>query len=651
MTIERKSRGSEIQRHQQRIFLCWNSENKAARDVIIGDLLSQDAGADCVVSWLEAPDDLADETMLEQELRETELLVLIVSQAFLEQANTRRPPEYRIAKEVKLPILPVALDPELFPRFTEQEGAVHGLSLLDGEYRTKLRDQLENLLTSEALIQEIHAKAFTGRLFLSYRKKDLALARGFMEAFHDNENFRSIAIWYDNFLRAGRVFDVEIETSIDNADVFALMATPNITERGNYVMTREYPYAVKRGKHIVAVEFEGLDKKEFEESYKRVDVCVSLDGLSAAFREALPAGAAVEDISPERGFLLGVAFLKGVMVEKDVDRALKLLADSANGGNLWSAVMLGQVNNDLLHFENAVKWYKRAAEISRVLNGETNAETAKIYQAIASVFAEHGEHKFALEWSLKAWPIWEKVSGTNDLNAAKTLMDICESYQNIGETEKVPPLLERAADIYNRAADAAKTDVITGYSNLAAAYHNNMNFARAMEMHLKAISMAEKTLGGENPLTARVYTRAALTYLRIGVRETALELLNKALVVNCRILPPEHPEIAAVYLLLGSVYERFQNYPLMLDALNKAKEIQEIVFGKGHWITALTYRDIGLLYARTGSYGAARDMLSPAFGALRKSLGMNHPFTLGVYKSLRDVLDRLGLSDGDNLYE
>lgn len=653
MTINRKARGSEIQRHQQRIFLCWNSENITVRDILIQDLLSQDAGTNCVVSWLETPNGIVDENELEQELQETEAIVLIVSQEFLDQAKTKLPPEYRIAKEIKRPILPVALEPMLFPQFTELAGAVHGISIIDEEYRIKLKAQLNNLLTSEDLIQEINNNAFTGRLFLSYRKKDLALARKFMKIFHDNKGFQSIAIWYDNFLIAGRVFDEEIEKSINNAEVFALMATPNITEPGNYVMQREYPYALKQKKCMVAVLFEDLDKSAFKNSYEHFNFCVPIEDIYTAFRKALPIKTFIFDITPERGFLLGTAFLKGIMVEKDVDRAIILLTNSAYGGNFQSAEMLGKVYFDLLKYDDALYWYKKAAEISQTKNGNDNTEAARIYSIIASNYIECGDYKSALEWSLKALPIQEKYPSKDSLEIAKTLIDICTSYQNIGigSTEMVTPLLERAVKVYDNVTDAAKEQIILGYSNIAITYHNSLSYAKAMEIHLKAISMAERVLGDENLLTAHVYIRAGLTYMRIGVLETALKLSNKALVINKKLLPSGHPEIAIVCELLSSVYDQLQIYPLMIDMLNEARIIREKIFGQNHQFTAFIYRDLGILYARTESYAAAKDMLLPAFNIFRKSLSMNHPITLGVYTILRNVFDKLGITNFDNLYD
>ena len=53
MNITRKSRGSEIPNQAQRVFLSHDENNTAIRDIIVSDLLSIDAGLDCVVSYLE----------------------------------------------------------------------------------------------------------------------------------------------------------------------------------------------------------------------------------------------------------------------------------------------------------------------------------------------------------------------------------------------------------------------------------------------------------------------------------------------------------------------------------------------------------------------------------------------------------------------
>jgi hypothetical protein len=58
MTITRKARGTEIPHRAQRVFFCCDPQNAGKKDDLIADLLSRDAGMDCVVSYLETEGDI-----------------------------------------------------------------------------------------------------------------------------------------------------------------------------------------------------------------------------------------------------------------------------------------------------------------------------------------------------------------------------------------------------------------------------------------------------------------------------------------------------------------------------------------------------------------------------------------------------------------
>jgi hypothetical protein len=54
MTSTQKTRGNKKPaRDTQRVFFCCDRRNTADREGLIADLLSQDAGMDCLVSYLE----------------------------------------------------------------------------------------------------------------------------------------------------------------------------------------------------------------------------------------------------------------------------------------------------------------------------------------------------------------------------------------------------------------------------------------------------------------------------------------------------------------------------------------------------------------------------------------------------------------------
>ncbi|MDR1130811.1 MAG: hypothetical protein LBL15_00135, partial [Oscillospiraceae bacterium] len=338
MNIIRRARGAELPKRMQKIFFSCDAGNADGRSALISDLLSMDAGMDCVVSYLAIPGEDIDENALKDELQENQALVLWVTDELLSAvAGSAFPIEYRIAEELHIPILPIANDGSLFPRFTEIAGAIHGIAMNDAEYRTQLKAQLESFLASEEVIRQIQERAFTAEVFLSYRKKDIKDARRFMKAFHDLEKFDAISIWYDGFLTAGRNFDYEIRDSITNCGAFVLLVTPNLATEGNYVQTAEYPFARQMNKPVVPAATIPTDQARFAALFPGAGLAVSVDNSAAlrtVFLEKLDESAYKWQMDSERAYLLGIAYVKGLGVERDFDRGMRLLKKAADGSDL-----------------------------------------------------------------------------------------------------------------------------------------------------------------------------------------------------------------------------------------------------------------------------------------------------------------------------
>ena len=377
MGIIRNARGSEISKQSQRVFLSYNGYDAATRDDIISDLLSMDAGTDCVVSCLENPDAVIDKEQLRNELYNTQLLVIWVTPMVIwvtpkmlqSITDEKWPIEHRLAQELQIPILPILNDDELFPLYEKKFGSIHCIAKFDNEYRIKLKHQMETSLVSKEIIRKIKEKAFTSAVFLSYRKHETSEARRFMKAFHDLEGFESISVWYDNFLTAGRNFDKDIIKSITNCNAFVLVVTPALATDGNYVQEKEYPFAQKIGKPIVAVEVVPTSQVQFSNFFPGTECPISLDdtvAIQKTFCDKLGASAFAKQLDSERAYLLGMAYLKGIDVERDFDRAVRLLSvateahtassiDAANQlANIYESVIFdGKWTN--LNFDKALQ--------------------------------------------------------------------------------------------------------------------------------------------------------------------------------------------------------------------------------------------------------------------------------------------------------
>ena len=206
--------------------------------------------------------------------------------------------------------------------------------LTEISYGDKLKKHLEAVLLSDETAKRVRA-AFDAYVFLSYRKKDRALANTLMRIIHSIPGCRDIAIWYDEFLTPGESFIQNIERAMEKSSLFTLLVTPNLLEEGNFVMTEEYPAAKRSGMDILPTEMVKTDRNLLVAKFDELPEPVKADDehFSEALLSVIKKIAISEnDSEPEHNFLIGLAYLDGIDVEVDVERGIELIKKAAEGG-------------------------------------------------------------------------------------------------------------------------------------------------------------------------------------------------------------------------------------------------------------------------------------------------------------------------------
>ena len=653
MNIIRKARGSELPKQAQKVFLYYNGHNVAERDAIISDLLSMDAGADCVVSYLKNLDAAIDEKQLRNEFSTTQLLVIFATLDLLQSITSGElPVEYRIAKELHIPIFPILNDDGLFTIYNEKLEPTHCIAKLDTEYRIKLKAQMEMLLVSEDLIEQIKKKAFTATVFASYRREELSEVRRFMKAFHDLRGFESISVWYDYFLKAGRYFGNDIKEAITSSDVLVLIVTPDLATEGNYVQRLEYPFAQEIGKPVVPVETTQTSHEKFHNLYSGAGCPIPLNDatmLQAAFRKILDASAFANQLDSERAYLLGMAYLKGINIEMDFDRAVRLLETatkeyttaSINAANQLASIYENGTGTNI-DFNTALLWHQKTLLIQEKVLGNEHPATTVTYNNIASIYENLGDYEKALEWCQNNIEICEYVFGIEHLNTASTYNNIALIYSRQGDYAKALEWHQKALSIYEKVLEREHLYTAVTYNNIALIYFRQGEYVKALEWHQKDLEICKKALGDEHPDTATAYNNIARVYENQGYFTKALELYQKALAICKRVLGREHPYTATIYNNIGIVYSHQENYDKALEWHQKSLEIREKVLGKEHPYTATTYNNIALAYHYQGNYAKALELYQKVLKIRKKVLGKKHPDTGIIYNNIAGVYDSLG---------
>lgn len=340
--------GRSPQGKQRVYFTCHPDDFEKCFEDICGDILKNQ---DCAVYYLD-PEVLPEEVEdYELQLSSMQLFVIPVTSVLLTENCRTMDTELPLAGKYHIPVLPVMMEKGLAEAYKTKFGRLQYLARNNTDptaipYEEKLKSYLESVLVGDELAEKVRS-AFDAYIFLSYRKKDRKYANELMRLIHKTPRCRDIAIWYDEFLTPGEDFSDAIRDALLKCDLFALTVTPNVVERDNYVMRIEFPMAVKEEKPILPVEMNPTSTLKYNIWYRQGPRPVKGDESGAFFSRLTDL---LKDIAftehekdPEHNFFIGLAYLQGIDVETDYERALELIRGAAEEDFIPAAKKLTQM--------------------------------------------------------------------------------------------------------------------------------------------------------------------------------------------------------------------------------------------------------------------------------------------------------------------
>ena len=382
-----RTRGQQSPQGKQRVyFTCHPDDFERFFEEIQKEILDRQ---DCAVFYLEPgiqPEDVED---YELRLREMQLFVVPVTTKMLTRANRAMDVEVPFAFEHHIPILPLMQERGLDDVFNKKFGDLQYLDKHNADptaipYEKKLTKYLESVIVGDELAKKVRA-AFDAYIFLSYRKKDRKYAQELMKLIHSNPLCRDIAIWYDEFLTPGENFNEAIRSALEKSELFALAVTPNLINEINYILTTEYPMARDLGKTILPAEMEQTDREKLQSMYDAIpeliekgDTTALADRLSRLFESLV---IRENDIDPQHNFFIGLAYLGGIDVEVNHERAVELITCSAEQSFIPAIKKLVSMYNSgegvKRDNQKVIEWQTKRVELTKSKYYDSpNAETA-----------------------------------------------------------------------------------------------------------------------------------------------------------------------------------------------------------------------------------------------------------------------------------
>lgn len=619
--LKYKTRGDASPRGKRKVYYtAHESEREVYFEDICGDILRLQ---DCAIWYDGGEGEEVDEQSREQDLADMNLFVIPVTARLLQNPECQAIQEFKYAVAHHIPVLPLMQEGGLDELFSRVCGDVQYLDKYADDptaisFDEKLSRFLSSVLIGDELAERIR-KAFDAYIFLSYRKKDRKYARELMGLIHKNEFCRDIAIWYDEFLTPGESFNDEIAEELEKSRLFALAVTPNLINEQNYVMQVEYPMAQKAGKPILPAELVKTSKKGLKKGFEAIPEPIDAHdspALSDALMQALGELAIREnDNSPEHNFFIGLAYLSGIDVEIDHERAVRLITSSAEAGLIQAVEKITQMYRDgegvERNLETSVQWNKRLVELKKQ---EAEVGDAKAVDRYLSELNNLAYRIFRIS------KIEESISVYRDLESeAERFSDRMEEWQTLsykllankwigtmqyseGQTDDAIECLTKAIAFGKRYAEIinqGKDQLCDCYSALGHAYRSVSRLSEAAEQYRLVYNM-RKELVSAAP-TDHNQKSLAVTYDDLGLIEAELGNTAQAIEYYTKAL-----EIFEAVAESDPSVGNLNSLAICLDRMASAYAVSDRTRASEYYARACEkYAEIA---EKTGSYGDIRSL-------------------------------------------
>ena len=583
---------------------------------------------DCAIWYESEPEADYDRDDLELNLSQMQLFVIPVTTKLLTTPNRAMDLEFQLAKERHIPVLPIMMERGLVDVYSKRFGKLQYMDPNNTDETRRSFDEvletyIKSILVSNELAGKIRA-AFDAYIFLSYRKKDRRKAQELMRLIHRSPLCRDIAIWYDEFLIPGEDFNEAIGKMLQKSDLFALVVTPNLVNETNYVMTTEYPAAMNQGKLILPVEMEETDRGQLEAHYKSIPPCVPGEE-SEAFRKVLlekirTMAVETSEKDPEHNFMIGLAYLDGIDVEVDAERALGLIKGAAEAEvpeAMEQLVTMYENGKGVARdYYEGVRWREKHVEyLRKVYKEEPTGDNAT---GLLKGLWDFGKAQSDLAMYEKARQVYgemnilaEQWAGSGEYTYLRYLS---VSYGTLGDAARAMGDLPAAKDYYEKGLAISdklveKTGAITPRRDLSMSYSRLGSIAGEMRDLYAAKKYYEKCL-----------TISEELWEKVGTIKSRRDLAND-------------------YNSLGHVAREMGDLPAAKDYYEKSLAIREELWEKTGTIESrinlsISNRNLGFIARIMGDLPAAKDYFEKSL-AIREGLWEK----TGTIRSRRDLSD------------
>ncbi len=654
--------GSSLQNKPKVFFTCHPDDFEKCFKQICQDIFEFQ---DCVVFYTEdMTQDLSDKNTC-VDLERMNLFVIPVTIKTLITPNRAMDSDFHFALERHIPVLPIMIEPGIYDVYSRPDKfgdlqylKTYSKSDTEVDYKNKLKNYLESVLISDELANRVR-QAFDAYIFLSYRKKDRQYANSLIKMIHNNPQCENIAIWFDEFLIPGESFREGIDRILNDSKLFTLLVTPNLLERNgeepNFIMREEYPKAKEMGKPILPTEMQATDRDALAAEFPGLPECVDYvdqESFNKRLLDVLTRTAIAENPNntPEHDYLIGLAYLEGIDMEVDADRAVRLITKAAEA-DLPEAIekLIDMYRNGIgvqRNYKKAQKWVKRwLYHLTRWIEeaDEPLDNCIRRLLDVAYFFLDIGDYDDYIDGMYGAYTFGVNRLGRDNQFTLRAMSELALGYFYTEKYEKALELSIKCYDASCRHQGKESHDSIRYQTILARVYQSMNDTDRSISLYEECFELSSSVLGENDEVTLTIMASLAIAYCDKNEFDKSIELLKDCYQRCCNTFGETSDKSIDVLAKMARSYYRYDFYDKGIGLYQKCYEYYCDKYGKDHPKSIGTLQYIADGYFDNGGYQNAINLYDSVISFNRVLFGDDSPFIisplLGLAKSYKEILE------------
>jgi tetratricopeptide (TPR) repeat protein len=259
---------------------------------------------------------------------------------------------------------------------------------------------------------------------------------------------------------------------------------------------------------------------------------------------------------------------------------------------------------------------------------------ASIRNTLGMTYVYLRDDQAAIQQYERALELRSHQLGPDHPDTLQSLNNLATAYHEAGQLAKALPLLKQTLEQCEQKLGPDHCDTLRSMNNLATAYRDAGQRDKAVPLYEQTLAKCQQQLGADDSLTLTTLNNLAGAYEEAGQFAKAISLFEQTLATFQAKFGPDHPgtltsmnNLARAHYAAGQLAKALA---LWEQTLAKCKE----QFGPDHPYTLTTLNNLANAYHAAGQLDRALPLLEQTLVKRKEKLGPDHPETLTSMNNL-----------------